>query len=228
VQKPPFEVEVIVADDGSDRGAPDVCGDFPVTYRRIERLVGSRSPCFAHNAAYRLATGDIIIAQSDDVVHQDDDSIETLCRLLEENPLSAIFATVFGCDSQGKPDSVYTGVWKGEKARKRMRMRRLHPYFFLGSVYRKDLYAVGGDDEDFGRSGGQSWEDMWLGRCLVNGRGLTPIYTDEVHGLHLYHATRVSEEKKRINKHLYWAKFKEAKATGVWCSSGGPWEVNNV
>ena len=73
VQKPPFEAEVIVADDGSDRGAPDVCGDFPVTYRRIERLVGSRSPCFAHNAAYRLATGDIIIAQSDDVAHQDDD-----------------------------------------------------------------------------------------------------------------------------------------------------------
>lgn len=226
-QHPPFEFEVIVADDGSDCGAPEVCGDFPVEYLRIERQAAPRNGSVAHNVAYRHATGDIIIAQSDDVVHQDD-SIEVLCKLLEENPLSCIFATVFGCDPQGKPNSVYTGVWEGPRKRMRMRMRRRKPYFFLGAVYRADLYAVGGDDEDFERSGGTCWEDVWLGDCLMNGLGLNPVYTKEVHGLHLHHATRWTRELNKINEKLYEAKVKEAESTGVWCSSGGPWKVADV
>ena len=229
-QKPPFEFEVIVVDDGSEHGAPDVCGDFPVRYHRIERPPVARSASVAHNVAYRLATGDIIIAQSDDVVHQQNDSIEVMCRLREENQTSCfILATVLGCNEEGVPASVYSGVWNGKLASSgRIRNRRLLPYFFLGAVYRKDVYAIGGDDEDFVTSGGQAFEDAWFGNCLMYGSGLTPVYTDKVLAYHIWHPSRTSRSKIRINSEVYDKKRIEAEVTGVWCSSGGPWEMTNA
>jgi glycosyltransferase involved in cell wall biosynthesis len=216
-QTPPFEFEVIVADDGSAYGAPDVCKDFPVRYHRIDRPSVPRNSSVGHNAAYRRATGDIVIAQSDDVVHVSDDSIQALCRLMDENPQSMVFATVLGCGPDGEPNSVVTGVWKDRKRRA--------PYFFLGAVSREDLFAVGGDDEEFDRSGGQSYEDRWLGECLRRGRQLRPIYTNEVRAHHLWHPTRVDKERTKINEAVFNRKMEEATATGVWCSSDGPWEV---
>ncbi len=213
-QKPPFEFEVIVADDGSEYGAPDVCGDFPVKCIRIDRDPVARNPSVARNVAYRAATGDIIIPQSDDVIHQHGNSIETLCALLEEMPGSFILANVVRCDEHGEPNGVYTGAWRWKRRRK--------PLFFLGAVHRADVYAVGGDDEDFEKSGGHAYEDAWFGDCLMNGRGLTPVYTCQAVGHHIAHPSRGawSGRLKAINEKLYHKKLAE----GKWCSASGPWK----
>jgi glycosyltransferase involved in cell wall biosynthesis len=212
-QTPPFEFEVIVVDDGSEFGATDVCDDFPVTCIRIDREPVARNASVARNIAYHAAMGDIVIAQSDDVVHQQKNSIEVLCRELEDNPQSFIIANVLGCDEQGTPNSVYTGIWKHK--------RRHKPLLFLGSLHRADLYAVGGEDEDFEKSGGHSYEDIWFADCLMNGQGLTPLYTRHVIGHHIGHPTRISDRRVLINKDLYYRK----RAEGKWCSASGSWKV---
>jgi len=210
-----FPVEVVVADDGSEFGAPDVCGNYPVEYRRIDREPAVRNPSVARNIAYRQASGDIIIAQSDDVVHEDG-AVAELVELLENNSSSFVIATVLGCDRNGIPEEVYTGEWNGQ-------LRHL-PLFFLGALWKSDLYAIGGNDEEFavcGGNGGQ--EDKWFARCLIDGRGLSPVYAENVVGYHMAHDRPSERSAKHTNMKLYHQKLERAMNTGVWCSSSGPW-----
>jgi glycosyltransferase involved in cell wall biosynthesis len=215
-QSPPFERDVIVVDDGSSFGAPEVCREFPVIYHRIERLAKARNPSVARNVAYRLASGDVIIAQSDDVVHQGN-AIEKLANLLVDNLGSFVIATVFNCDN-GVLKDVYTGEWGGQ--------RRHVPLFFLGALWKSDLYAVGGNDEEFDSGHGNGgWEDKWFAKCLIEGRHLTPFYAGSVFGCHISHERQSERAAKHSNMNLYHEKIGQAQSTGVWCSACGPWKV---
>jgi hypothetical protein len=208
-QDPPFEFEVIVVDDGSpDSRNKDVCSQFPVIYYRIEREPGFRNPCIARNTAYKMARADVIIAQSDEVIHKSKDCIERLVYDLK--PGTILFAHVFSLAKDGSTEGAYIGP------------ERRAPYFFLGSVFREDLYAVGGNDEDFIIC--PAWEDTWLGECLTKGRGLTPIYSTNFVGHHQWHERHSTPKDELPSRNLYCKKFTDAmKGVGPWTAASGPW-----
>ena len=213
-QKPEFEFEVIVVDDGTPRTTTrEVCGRYPTKYIRIERPPIRRNPCVARNVAYRAARGDILVLQSDDVIHVSQNTLQVLAAELEKRPSSFVIATVYACGPDGKPWSVYTGV------------QRKLPYFFLGSMWRSDLYAVGGNDESFIDTPG--YDDEWFAQCIQKGLGLTAHYTPSAVAHHLYHPSSVSERQANINRAVGARLAKECQRTGVWCAVSGPWECDS-
>lgn len=180
LQRPTFDFEVIVVDDAGPRSAREVCGEFPVWYRRIERPPGRRGPAVARNMAYRVAHGEVLICQSDDVAHGPD----AIARLVDELRAGEfVVATVWNVDESG-----HRVMPSGYEGRDPMLMQftgpqNRRPLLFLGAVWRKDVYAVGGNDEEFVHPG---WEDNWFAECLIRGRMVKPRYTS-VEGFHLNH-----------------------------------------
>lgn len=218
-QSPPFDIEVIVVIDGGSTDEVYLTAlHYPAIVHRICRRDGYRNPAVARNLAYRAARGEVIIAQSDDVEHQGD-AIETLVGSLR--PGSFVLANVLNYYLSGEPATCY-GDWH-ELVGPRGRARR--PLFFLGALWREDLYAVGGCDEDFTAPGR---EDVWFGDCLIRGRGLAPVYLEDAVGHHLHHE-RLADLPNRTapSKRLYRQKHARAQRTGVWCAAGGPWELRS-
>jgi len=199
-----FEYEVIVVDDGSKDDTEKACKQFDVRYFRLENPI-YRNPSVARNVGYRAAVGDIIIAQSDDVMHHTSTAIEQLCELKEGE----------FCIAQ---------VYYYDPMRKRQLQRLVgskypRPFFFLGSLWRSDLYAVGGNDEDFTSPG---YDDDWFADCLIRGLGLKCRFEDSIVGYHQIHP-RLANLKELVepSKRLYAQKVAE----GKFISSGGAWEM---
>ena len=210
-QEPTFPFEVIVVDDGSEgNSTKDLCQKLPVIYYRVDRSPVRRNPCVARNIACKLAKGELLVLQSDDVVHKTVDSLAKLVAEVTKCQNSFVIANVFGCDASTRPRIEYTG------------QERQVPYFFLGVVWRKHFYAVGGNDEDFEDFLG--YEDDWFGDCLINGLHLTPVYLTSVVGHHLHHLSSATEPESLKAKEMYSKKYKKAERTGIWVSSGGSWE----
>jgi hypothetical protein len=209
-QSPPFDFEVIVCDDGTpNTSTRKMCEAYPIQYHRIDRKPGHQNPCVPRNVTYRAARGDVVIAQSDEVVHVSPKSIETLVLELEGRPSSFVVATVYACGPNGRPWSTYTGP------------NRQVPYLFLGSLWRRDLYAVGGNDEVFAATPG--YDDEWFAICLMNQLDLTPAYVPSVIGHHLYHPPRISKSQANAARKIGARRQRECKRSGVWCATGGPW-----
>lgn len=213
-QNPPFEWEVIVADDGSDSNENrEVCARYPkVTYIRINRPPGYRNPSLARNVAYRAASGEVLICQSDDVEHKGN-VIEPLVRTLK--PKTFVLATVLETDWEGKPATGRYHEYSGPNNKR--------PFFFLGSLYRRDLYAIGGNEEAFVAPG---WDDNFFGDCLQNGLKLKAYYAPNIKGWHLAHPrpAGLMGELGRPSRELYNLKAREAAAgRAAWAASGAPW-----
>ena len=213
-----FDFEVIVCDDGSvSKDAKSICEQFPIRYIRIDRPSVRRNPCVARNMTYKAALGDIIIAQSDEVMHVSQNAIKTLVTELESNPRSFIIASVLACGPNNVPWSVYTGrgYISGSIQERKV------PFFFLGALWRKDLYEVGGNDEEFHNL--QGYDDTWFASCLTNQLGLRPVYVDSVVAYHLYHPCGDTRGAYAISRAFYNKKVQAATRSGVWKASGGSW-----
>jgi len=198
-----FEYEVIVVDDGSTDNTRKVCQRPGVQYIRLENP-RYRNPALARNVGYRAATGEVIIAQSDEVIHHTSNAINQLCANLRQGEF--LLATVYNYfQKQQKRGPIYTGN------------KRQRPFFFLGSLWRKDLYAIGGNDEEFVEPG---YDDNWFADCLMHGLKLKPRYLDAVIGHHQDHP-RPSDIGKmvKISHALYTRKAR----SGKYENSGGPW-----
>lgn len=206
-QDVPFEFETIVVDD--DNTLPqNLLDDFPqVRWMAIRRPPGIRNPGPARNMAYKAARGEVLICQSEEVLHVTPDCIERLVTDLK--PGTCLIATVHAMEPDGTICPRVMGAIK----------RRRRPFFFLGSIYRSDMYAIGGNDEDFIAPGE---EDKWFALCLVNGLKLTPVYSREIVGHHQYHVPYLEIYH---NHGIYRRKHRIALETGKWTSSGGPWEM---
>ena len=209
--------EVIVANDagGSTREIEELLGMLPGKHRYLSRRRPAQhygNPAKARNQAYRHARGDILICQSDDVVHAAPDTIERLVS--EMQPGRFVIATVTNTDWDLKPtpclhpDNPNLTLFTGPANRR--------PLFFLGAVYREDVYAIGGNDERFTTPG---YEDNFFADCLMKGRGLVPHYST-VQGYHLHH-DRPTVDAFEPSRKLY----QQLMAEERWIAQGGPWPM---
>jgi len=205
-----YPYEVIVVDDGSTDDTESLRTIYPIRFYRINRPPGYRNPSAARNVAMKMAKADVLILQSDDVRHIGP-VIEPLSRFREK---SFNIATVW---------NVYPGIGIGDLYTGPSYRR---PFFFLGSVQREDIYAIGGNCEDFHAPG---WEDDWLGDCLIRGRGLAADFREDVVGYHQDHP-RPSDLAIRadVSKALYFDKKAKAEAGVIpWTAATGPWPTDS-
>jgi len=212
-QSVPFQYEVIVVDDGSTDNTKEVCDKYAVEYRYVENH-RYRNPSIARNVGYRIARGKIIVAQSDDIVHISPNVIEFLTTDLKSGEF--LLAKISNYEyTDGKPKTFVADYCSPE---------RPLPYFFLGSLWRSDLYAVGGCDEEFIEP---CFDDNWFADCLMHGLKLNARYTDFVEGHHQSHThSRESHLREYLSRNLYRHKVDTAKKTGVYVSTGGPWDYD--
>lgn len=172
-QTVPFPVEVIVVDDGSNDDTPYVLSSYPVIPIRVDRAPTYRNPSVARNLGIARAAGNVLIMQSDDVMHHTPNSIHRLVELSEQNPQSAVFATVYNVDMNGHILDRYVHP--------RTRMRG---FFFLGAIRRESLLFIGGNDEEFTKPG---YDDTWLADCIRYGLNYNFHFTYDVVGHHQHH-----------------------------------------
>lgn len=218
-QKPNHSYEVIVVDDGTEGpGTYDLCQAFstvhsaPIRYYRLKNNE-YRNPGIARNFGYKRAVGNVLVLQSDDVVHV---TSEALNKLADITPGTFNVATVYNATPvQDSADNFYKReCYTGQKNKR--------PLFFLGSVLRKDIYAIGGNCEEFTEPG---YEDDWLSKCLTRGLGLEPVYRDDVLGYHQDHPRPLLREPYKRMAEIFKRKFDEASADNTKWIGGEPWSL---
>lgn len=209
-QRDDVPFEVCVADDGSGPEVREICRSHRVEkYVRLENEV-YRNPATARNVAFKVAVAPTIIQQSDDVLHDGEATIADMLAAMK--PGTFVIATVHNYDfERGRIHNQYTGI---ENPR---------PFFFLGAIYRSDLYAAGGYDEDFVAPG---YDDNWHADSLVRGLGLVPVFLPHVHGLHHDHSRpRRLSRLVLPSQRLYERKVRCALRGGSWLPNSAPWDT---
>jgi hypothetical protein len=206
-QQPTFPLEVIVVDDGSPNGdVRQVCARYPLRYERIERSPGYRNPSRARNRAAKLARGHVLVMQSDDVEHQG----EALTVLVDAlRPGTMAFATILNVN----PD---TGLVERKPLPCFCSPKLPRPLFFLGALYRRDFYAVGGNDERFVAP---AYEDTWLADCLHKGAGLSCTFTEAL-AHHLSHERPQNQAEAEEPSRVL---FHELRRRQVYHTEDAPW-----
>jgi glycosyltransferase involved in cell wall biosynthesis len=177
IYKQAGDYEVIIVDDGSTDKTKSVCEKYKTRYDLKYAFLKNdhyRGQAVARNVSFKMAKGDILIIQTDDVIHKTTNMIQWLTDNLQVGEM--LFAHVFNMDANDKRVETFFPVYCGPE--------RPQPRFFLGTVWRRDVYAIGGQDEAFIYPG---WEDDWFGDCLIKGLGLKPRYATEVVGWHRHH-----------------------------------------
>ena len=208
----PFPYELIVVDDGSTDYTHSVCKKHKTEYHFLNNP-RYRNPSVARNVGYKAARGKIIIAQSDDVQHISPNTVEYLTKNLAEGEFLLAQVKNFKY-VDGEPQQFILDYCSP---------KRQMPYFFLGALWKSDLYAIGGNDEEFVEP---CFDDNWFSDCLIHGLGLTPIWTDRVEGYHQSHDhLATSHRNEDASRQLYREKLAKANQTKIYISSGGPWKM---
>jgi len=216
-QSPPFEWELVVVDDSSIDDTPQVCGAYPkVRYHRIDRGEGFHNPAIPRNLSYKLASGDVLICQSDDVVHVSLNVIESLATGLKPGTFS--IADVWNTDPEGNRKPLRE--WPSITQLTGPGFPR--PFFFLGSILRSHMYEAGGNDELYT---GYGCEDDAFAASLIHGLGLNPRYVD-VLGRHLDHSRPANLSEMTQHSEARLAERKRACVAGEqsWLSPDPGWE----
>lgn len=208
-QSPPFDWEVKIALDGSPGEYFDLCRKYQKEHSNFDWQylpnAQYRNPGFARNAASREATGEILIQQSDEVLHVGSDVIEKLA--LRFNPETEVHhADVFNYDVESgrRMENYSRNNHEGNRG-----------LFFLGAISRKLFYDIGGNDEEFTMPG---YEDAYLRDC-IRGRGIREVYSSDIIGYHQHHHREPHHDWYAQMKVIYDRKRVEA----TWTASSGPW-----
>ena len=140
-QKPSFDYDMCIVDDCSDEDPePIIRNFFPnAKYLRLEKHTGFMG---SYRDGYKVIPDntDILIMQSDDVVHLNLNTIETLCKSVKSKVVS--FASV-------RNAKIPFNDWKNNlivsSKVKRKHIRGGHGkwYFFLGAALKKDMDLIG-------------------------------------------------------------------------------------
>lgn len=205
-QSPPFDYEVIVTDDGSSDDTKEVCEFYGAKRLWLDRPYPA-GPAKAKNMAYREAVGEILLCQNDDIRHETEDAIERLCDVA---PRTFNVAITGGLNERGEVIEIPSIVER-------------FPLLFFTAVPRKQMYAVGGEDEDFEYL---NYEDTWTVCRLKHGRGMRAVWREDVVGMHLWHPRPPEHwegERFQEMRDLCHRKIRRAEDTACWESPTGPW-----
>lgn len=213
-QLPGFEFETIVVMDGSDEPTQEVLRNMKTTLPNLKTHWipnGTyRNPCFARNIASKMACGEILIHQSDDVIHGDTLTIRKLVDRI--TPSNMVIATVWNKDMEsGQIMEQYTGL------------QRPKGLFFLGGVTRKNFYEVSGNCEEFIEPG---YDDDWLCESFTKGLGLELVFATDIIGYHQHHPRPNLDVWYGNMKALFerkCAKARETKNPRDWMGADEPW-----
>lgn len=200
-QLPGFEFEVIVVMDGSEEETQKVVAKYvghnPIKSRWIPNGA-YRNPCFARNIASKMASGDVLIHQSDDVLHIQTNTIYKLVHSVTEENM--VIATVWNYDVEScQKLEQYTGP------------QNPRGLFFLGGVTRKNFYAIGGNCEEFDLPG---YDDDWLWMSLTKGLGLELVFSTEIFAYHQHHPRPPVDHGSSPMKELFLRKKQLAERSG--------------
>ena len=208
-----FELEIIVVNDGCDEKTIEVCKRHPVVTLHTHNTK-YRNPAAARNVGYRFATGDVIVSTCDDILQIRTDTLERLVTRLKSGTFRLAKTENWEYNG-GTPRKYLMDYCSADK--------RPVPYFFLGAIYRSDLYAVGGNDEEFVEP---CYDDNWFADCIIKGLGLMKVIDGDIICHHRSHPhPKNSHANEKISHQLYLNKVREANRTGIWQASGGPWVV---
>lgn len=185
------ETEVIVADDGSTDGTPEIAARFGVRYIRQ----GNRGPAAARNMGARVACGEIIAFTDSDCIPQRD-WIAQLVGGFEPG-----VAAVGGTYGIANPDRLLARLVHEEIVVRHARFK--NEVDFLGSfnvAYRKDAFdAVHGFDESYTAASG---EDNDLAYRLQDAEGTLRFCRAAVVAHH--HPVRLLSYLRTQMWHGYW------------------------
>ena len=174
LQRPAAIYEIIVVNDGPLRDIMQaICKQHQVEQFFSTGNTRYRNPASAWNIGYKLSIGDVIISQGADVMHANNNAIQALYDLIGANARTYIVGTVFNVRGPGR---LITRVYTAPD--------RPRDYGGLQAIWRKDIYAIGGMEEQFPEAG---WDDNYRAACL-QGRGIMPKFTTEAVGFHLEHS----------------------------------------
>lgn len=196
-----YEFEVVVVNDGCSDHTEHVLARYPVRPFRIERPPVHGNPARGRNLAIFHAQSDVLVMQSDDVMHISAQPIRRFVELIDRAPRSVVFASVDNVDATGRN----LGRYVHPRTNKRK-------FFFLGAIRRSDLITIGGNDEEFTLPG---WEDTWLKRCMEFGLQANFHWTYDILGHHQDHSRPVERYGKYFTardpmKRLYKRKVEAA------------------
>jgi glycosyltransferase involved in cell wall biosynthesis len=201
-QHPSCQYEVIVVDDGSTDRTPEICQQFGVRYHRIDRPYTGNNG-IPYNIGYRMAQGEIVLTTSDEVVHRTPELMEQLVSRL--TPTTYVSPLVYNVSRRGRKLGTYCGP------------QVAHPAPLCMAIWRCDLYAVGGHDEEFEQVGSN---DTFMLRCLEN----LPRQFVGCWDLVAWHYDH-PKPLRSSQRPLIW-KTREANAgTHPWTARAGAWEL---
>jgi len=164
----PFNYEVIVCDDDPNGSSFEVVKDNGAYYVWNQNNSFS-NPSIPRNCAFRLARGEYIIHQSDDIIWQTEDSIEQFAEMLKNSDNLMVFANVLNVNVETREViETYTGP------------DRQKSYFFLGGIKKKDLLDY---DENYIFP---AYDDDNLSDRLAK-KGIASLFTQEIVAHHLNH-----------------------------------------
>lgn len=149
-------LEVIVVEDGDDGGSTrQVCSYYEVHYlqRTSRPLVAYSNQAPVINKGLRAATGDVVILQNAECMHQGN-VIEALASSVHHD--NAVFASCAALDPKG-------GFWQWYCHPQHCR----RPYFFCGAMTRANFLRLGGFEESFTAYGFE--DDDFAERQLMAG-----------------------------------------------------------
>lgn len=219
-QDPKVNYEIVVVDDGSSDDTRKVCQDFDVVYEYLDRPT-LKNPAVPRNRACEIAKGEVLLMQSDDVLHMPytycqrtakyvygkrglpvPDHIEnistdcTIDKLYEVPEKGVHWAACLNVRfNHHNPEASKTLGWYVNW------WRRFQPLFFLGSMHKRDFWDIGGNDTAFIHPGA---EDTYMGKLMQlvynDPRGNGCIFRDDVIGLHQNHRKRLKgyQHSKRL------------------------------
>lgn len=211
LQRPAVSYEIIVVNDGPQEDEMlRVCDNHGVEQFLSTGNTRYRNPACAWNIGYKAAKGQVIISQGADVMHANNNAIQALYDLIGTNTLRYIVGTVFNVRG---PHRLITRVYTAPD--------RPRDYGGLQAIWRMDIYAIGGMEEQFPEAG---WDDNYRAACL-QGRGIMPKFTTEAVGFHLEHS-RGEQTKERLaaSETVFRGRLAECKEQGIPpTASGGAW-----
>lgn len=218
-QSPGFEFEVIVVMDGAGEATRLVCAAAAARHSNFKsKWIPNdvyRNPSFARNIASKMACGDILIHQSDDVLHEHPHVIRQLVE--QTTPQNFVIATVWNADPATLAHLVqYTG------------QENQRGLFFLGAVTRANYFACGGNCEEFDEPG---WEDNWLEFSLTRGLRLQLVFSTDAVGLHLNHPRAPRDHFLTRMRALYVEKQRLAEAANdprAWMQEPWPYQAGRA